>query len=502
MNFSPFGNPFSASISGIHQFAAGAQDSSNRYHNSSASSNVPNMNHCNQSNVPILPKFRGDDNLSASAMTQKYNGHGNSNSNVSTNPYQPNVPAYTPSAHLHSNSDEKQRLANSYQQSNTSNSQGHQSQPELTQDLCNALLNQQTDAKRVLQNVNSGWQSLTPSSAVADYLSHLPASLSLHHFLKYSAESIKKESQSQLSNIDMTHTQNLAQGLGLNSLSSSLLSNAAILNQNQQSHMSPMQSQSQQQHLPIPQTPNAQQQSHSNGSSSGNNNLIQSSSANNGNQAHNLTNNANGNQNGMNNGNGLNGNNTTSSKASTATKKKKKKKPPKEKKPRPKPGEIRLTTALDGSTLYGCPECHMVYPERGLLEEHLVGHNLERRFICDICNAALKRKDHLTRHKQSHNSERPFVCTVCMKAFKRKEQLTLHFVIHSGEKRHICQECGKGFYRKDHLRKHTRSHIARRVKAELSQTNQSPNLLAAQQLQNQGLTQHQLQHQQNNTSFS
>lgn len=372
----------------------------------------------------------------------------------------------------------------------------------------------------VLQNVNSGWQSLTPSSAVADYLSHLPASLSLHHFLKYSAESIKKESQNQLSvrifkymekyrkekdckknrlwlkycfysqNIDMAHTQNLAQGLGLNSLSSSLLSNAAILNQNQQSHMPSMQSQSQQQHLPIPQVPTTQQQTHSNGSSSANNNLVQTSSANNGNQAHNNSNGSNG----INNGNGLATNGNASSK--TATKKKKKKKPPKEKKPRPKPGEIRLTTALDGSTLYGCPECHMVYPgnfdcywpfywnnlfylwywfdswlisERGLLEEHLVGHNLERRyhfnfhirfnwiksnvhdnisfcfrFICDICNAALKRKDHLTRHKQSHNSERPFVCTVCMKAFKRKEQLSLHFVIHSGEKRHVCQECGKG----------------------------------------------------------
>ncbi|XP_049869261.1 adult enhancer factor 1-like [Pectinophora gossypiella] len=149
-------------------------------------------------------------------------------------------------------------------------------------------------------------------------------------------------------------------------------------------------------------------------------------------------------------------------------KKKKKKKAAKEKKPRPKPGEIRLTTALDGSTLYCCPECHMAYPERGLLEQHLVGHTMERRFICDICNAALKRKDHLTRHKQSHNPERPHVCSVCLKAFKRKEQLTLHFVIHSGEKRHICNECGKGFYRKDHLRKHTRSHIARRVKAELS----------------------------------
>lgn len=44
-------------------------------------------------------------------------------------------------------------------------------------------------------------------------------------------------------------------------------------------------------------------------------------------------------------------------------------------------GEIRLTTALDGSTLFCCPECQMAYPERGLLEQHLVGHNLERRLV-------------------------------------------------------------------------------------------------------------------------
>ncbi|CAF4923421.1 unnamed protein product [Pieris macdunnoughi] len=156
--------------------------------------------------------------------------------------------------------------------------------------------------------------------------------------------------------------------------------------------------------------------------------------------------------------------------------KKKKKKDIQVKKPRPKPGEIRITTALDGSTLYCCPECHMAYPERDLVDQHLVGHTMERKFICDICNAALKRKDHLTRHKQSHNAERPHVCSVCLKAFKRKEQLTLHFIIHSGEKRHICNECGKGFYRKDHLRKHTRSHIARRVKAELSQETTTPPL--------------------------
>lgn len=106
--------------------------------------------------------------------------------------------------------------------------------------------------------------------------------------------------------------------------------------------------------------------------------MIQATSPNNVNPSNNLTNSSNG-SNGINNGNGLANNNGTKA-ASTTTKKKKKKKPPKEKKPRPKPGEIRLTTALDGSTLYGCPECHMVYPERGLLEEHLVGHNLERRY--------------------------------------------------------------------------------------------------------------------------
>lgn len=93
---------------------------------------------------------------------------------------------------------------------------------------------------------------------------------------------------------------------------------------------------------------------------------------------------------------------------------------------------------------------------------------MRHRFICDICGAGLKRKEHLDRHKQGHNPERPFICSVCMKGFKRKEHLNLHFVIHSGEKTHICPECGKGFYRKDHLRKHSRSHLAKRIKSEMS----------------------------------
>ncbi|XP_055625409.1 zinc finger protein 467 isoform X2 [Toxorhynchites rutilus septentrionalis] len=423
MNFSPFGTHFPGAIPGIHQFASSglvtsvpssSHDSNNRYH--TINSNV-NMAHFNQSHAPILGKFRPEDapNL---VNSNKYNGHNSvSSASATTTSGQYSIPY---SQHSDVN-DHKQR--NMYPQTTitTSTSAPAQSSQELTQDI-SALL-QQADSKRVLQNPS--WQSLAPGASVADYLSHLPGTalpLSLHHFLKYSAENIKKETQNPLSTIDMSQAQSQ------NITSNNQHPNGMILPASQTiASILGHQNQSVQQ----------QQQHH--------------------NQQGPAT--SSGTLNGASTGNAVPG--------TEKKKKKKKKKPPKERKPRPKPGEIQVRTALDGSPLFLCPECQMAYPERELLEQHLIGHNLERRFICDICNAALKRKDHLTRHKQSHNPERPFVCTICLKAFKRKEQLTLHIVIHSGEKRHICQECGKGFYRKDHLRKHTRSHIARRLKAEL-----------------------------------
>ena len=390
MNFPPFGGHFPGTIPSIHQFATdGSGGAGGRYAN-----HFPNQPPIG---VPVMGKYRPESNSVQSAQSQVMMNNKASYPNSNVHHY-PNVPysQAQPVQQRPSNSPGMQEKRSYHQQATETINQ---------QDVCNLLQDKDKNKdKKVDEQQRNGesttnggqqdytmhqhhqqhahtqtpatmpatWQSLaTPGSTVADYLSHLPAStlpLSLHHFLKYSAESIKKESE-------MAQTTSVA--------------------------------------VATTTTPNIMM--------------------------------------------------------SPNNKKKKKKKAPKEKKPRPKPGEIRLTTALDGSTLYCCPECHMAYPERELLEQHLLGHTLERRFVCDICGAGLKRKDHLTRHKQSHNPERPYVCTVCLKAFKRKEQLTLHFVIHSGEKRHVCTECGKGFYRKDHLRKHTRSHIARRVKAELSQ---------------------------------
>ncbi|XP_017845121.1 zinc finger protein 793 isoform X2 [Drosophila busckii] len=307
------------------------------------------------------------------------------------------------------------------------------------------VLNQQ-----ILQNVNQSWQTLANTANTVDYSSHLLSAtlpISIQHFLKYS-ETIKKESTGDV----------LKNGTNLASLA---LGGVALTPSN-----------------------NGANGAHHNGGLVGmdhGGHMTNMTDANGAGLANGVApNGVNGNTNGaVSNGAAVSSTaavgSTNAAVAGTTTttsgKKTKKKKPPKEKKPRPKPGEIRETKALDGSTLYCCPECQMAYPDRSLIEQHVISHAVERRFVCDICNAALKRKDHLTRHKLSHIPDRPHVCNICMKSFKRKEQLTLHIVIHSGEKKHVCIECGKGFYRKDHLRKHTRSHIARRVKSEVSAQN-------------------------------
>ncbi|TDG46962.1 hypothetical protein AWZ03_006666 [Drosophila navojoa] len=418
MNFSAFGGPFS----GIHQFAAKFDAQT------PGAFGTPPVN--------AAAAAAGSDN-----HVQRYQTNGNHfNQNV------PNVSAAN-------NMQYGQNISIPYSQPqgdlnflNAAAAADHKGKihPKIERDR-EEVLNQQ-----ILQNVNQSWQTLANTANTVDYSSHLLSAtlpISIQHFLKYS-ETIKKESTGDV----LKNGTNLA-SLALGGVALTPSNNGAnggghhngLVGMDHGGHMTNM--------------------TDANGAGLANGGA---------------TNGVNGNANGaVSNGGAVSSSGaavgTTNAAGGTTTtgKKTKKKKPPKEKKPRPKPGEIRETKALDGSTLYCCPECQMAYPDRSLIEQHVISHAVERRFVCDICNAALKRKDHLTRHKLSHIPDRPHVCNICMKSFKRKEQLTLHIVIHSGEKKHVCIECGKGFYRKDHLRKHTRSHIARRVKSEVSAQNVS-----------------------------
>lgn len=106
------------------------------------------MPHFNQPHAPILGKFRPDDSMN------KYNGHGSSGGGsglggIGSNQYSVPYTQQTP--------DEKQRsLAASYPQSSSTTGSGQgtgtgtgaSQTPEISQDLCNAILQQQNDAKR------------------------------------------------------------------------------------------------------------------------------------------------------------------------------------------------------------------------------------------------------------------------------------------------------------------------------------------------------------------
>ena len=49
-------------------------------------------------------------------------------------------------------------------------------------------------------------------------------------------------------------------------------------------------------------------------------------------------------------------------------------KPEKKMKFRAKTGEIKLTMAIDGSTLYCCPECNLAFADKSEIEQHIQGH--------------------------------------------------------------------------------------------------------------------------------
>ncbi|KAH9640097.1 hypothetical protein HF086_016028 [Spodoptera exigua] len=112
----------------------------------------------------------------------------------------------------------------------------------------------------------------------------------------------------------------------------------------------------------------------------------------------------------------------------------------------------------DGAVNYSCVECSALYVHKEDLEQHLLDHNREYRYLCGICGTGLKRKEHLERHTLEHQEVRPHICPDCGKGFKRKEHMTIHLSIHSGDKTETCPVCHKTFYRKDHLRKHLQTH--------------------------------------------
>lgn len=99
------------------------------------------MPHFNQTHAPILSKFRSDDPINSNM--NKYNGH----ANQYTTPY--------------TQQSEDNKRSTNYPQSSvtTTTAQTASQPPEISQDLCNAILQQQNDAKRGMSRNNNNKMS-------------------------------------------------------------------------------------------------------------------------------------------------------------------------------------------------------------------------------------------------------------------------------------------------------------------------------------------------------
>jgi hypothetical protein len=241
------------------------------------------------------------------------------------------------------------------------------------------------------------FHSMNPSNAWnpsnGDYSSHLLSAtlpISIQHILKYS-ESIKKESSGTNNAGNMSSILNTGSDLlGLkNTVGSNLISNvASMVNQHHLNHH---------QHHNFINNGNDNNMEHHHSSSisiPNHNSMLLNHNQSSGINMKSPTMVPMGNNN-ISTTSSTTANNASSTAATTTTKvkkerkksnkqantekKPKKKKPPKERKPRPKPGEIREKTALDGTILYCCPECQMALPERELVEQHVIQHAVERR---------------------------------------------------------------------------------------------------------------------------
>ncbi|XP_055487689.1 zinc finger protein 829-like [Leucoraja erinacea] len=65
------------------------------------------------------------------------------------------------------------------------------------------------------------------------------------------------------------------------------------------------------------------------------------------------------------------------------------------------------------------------------MEDHMTGHNKEKRYECDVCGKAYQKPSRLEAHRRVHTGERPFDCSECGMSFTRYDKLLQHNRVHS-----------------------------------------------------------------------
>lgn len=122
---------------------------------------------------------------------------------------------------------------------------------------------------------------------------------------------------------------------------------------------------------------------------------------------------------------------------------------------------------------YTCHVCAKTLKGKPALVEHLkTEHDMDnasdlehaglkssssQTSMCFVCGKIIKNIN-LQRHMMVHNEEKPFVCDLCGKRFKFKNAIRDHMMVKLGMKDYVCEICGRKFVKRSYLNKHLRFH--------------------------------------------
>ena len=116
----------------------------------------------------------------------------------------------------------------------------------------------------------------------------------------------------------------------------------------------------------------------------------------------------------------------------------------------------------DNRMFHMCPECGKQCSTKAGLQDHMLCHSNEKKFVCIECGKKLKRRDTLQQHMRIHTGELKYQCDQCESRYAssaalRNHTLSKHTVVKNAPQ-FMCNYCGKNFPKKAYLLKHITGH--------------------------------------------